>query len=40
MLTIQLPSALNYQFLNIPGNERIVITKGENRIKNLGVPDN
>jgi len=34
-LNIQWPSGLNQQFLNIPVNERIEITEGENRIKNL-----
>lgn len=39
-LIIQWPSGLNQQFLNIPVNSRIEITEGENRIKNLGIPDN
>ncbi|MDE3182456.1 MAG: CRTAC1 family protein [Bacteroidota bacterium] len=34
-LKIQWPSGLNQQFLNIPINERIEITEGVNRIKNL-----
>ena len=34
-LNIQWPSGLTQQFLNIPVNERLEITEGENKIKNI-----
>ena len=39
-LTIQWPSGLNQQFLNIPVNERIEITEGVKSIKNLAKLNN
>ena len=39
-LNIQWPSGLNQQFLNVPVNERIGITEGDKKIKNIEKPNN